>query len=283
MLTDFDRNLELSDGLETEYLKLLYYDLHSMSSDYRSYEYSRFCTILEGRKHITVNNGTNFTYNTNQFILLPPHSHVHMDINIPTRALVFELNDELLKRVTERISLDINADYDLLSENRIFHGDISNLLRTCLRKFSILGLNQIKNKEFLLDVYAQELTYYLINIKGVQQVINLEQDNPISKSVKYIQNNIMQPMSVRQLAYNLNMSEANFCNLFKKVMGISPKEYMTNLKLAKARELLKSQNVTEVAFDLGYENISHFITLFKAKYGMTPKQYQKASEPPLVI
>lgn len=274
MLTNFNRNLELVDGMETEYLKLLYYDLPPMSCDYKSYEYSRFCTILEGHKHVSVNSNTDFTYQPDQFILLPPHSNVHMDIESPTKALVFELNDDLLKRVTERISLDIKADYDSLAEDRFFRGSISGVLRGCLNKLSDVSANGEQNKKFLLDLYAQELVYYLVNIKGVQQIINLEQDNPIYKSIKYMQKNIMQPMSVSQLAYDLNMSEANFCNLFKKVMGISPKEFMTNLKLAKAKELLKDQNVTEAAFDLGYENISHFISLFKTKYGITPKQYK---------
>lgn len=108
MLTNFNRDLELVDGLETDYLRLLYYDLSpKFSSVYKSYEYSRLCTILEGNKHVSVNNGIEFTYNTHQFILLPPHSNVHMDIVIPTKALVFELNDTLLKRVTEKVSIGL--------------------------------------------------------------------------------------------------------------------------------------------------------------------------------
>ena len=56
-------------------------------------------------------------------------------------------------------------------------------------------------------------------------------------------------------------------------MGISPNEYYKSIKLTEAKKLLKNKNVTEIAFDLGYENISHFISLFKDKYGMTPKKY----------
>ena len=47
----FDRNLELSDGLETEYLRLLYYDFNKYYNDiYKSYEYKRLCTIINGEK-----------------------------------------------------------------------------------------------------------------------------------------------------------------------------------------------------------------------------------------
>lgn len=282
MLTNFNRDLELVNGLETDYLKLLYYDLSPISCDYKSYEYSRLCTIIEGCKHVTVDKKTKLTYKPGQFILLPPHSNIHMDIDVPTKALVFELNGSLLKKVTEKVSVDIDANYDTLNENRFFLGDTRGELGRCLNQLSEISIKPDKNKKFLLDLYAQELMYYLIQIKGVQQIINLEHDNPIHKSIKYIQDNFRQPISVSQLAYDVNMSETNFCNSFKKVMGITPKEYITNLKLTQAKYMLKNQNVTEVAFDLGYDNISHFIALFKNKYGITPKQFKSIGKVPVI-
>ncbi|HEX2938120.1 MAG TPA: AraC family transcriptional regulator [Ruminiclostridium sp.] len=281
MLTDFNRNLELLDSLESDYLKLLYYDLSPMNCDYKSYEYSRLCTIIEGYKNVSVNNGTGFTYKPGQFILMPPHSKIHMEIETPTKALVFELNENLLKAVTEKISVDMDADYDSLKENRVFLGNVNGELGNCLNRLTNVSKIIDKNKEFLLDLYAQELVYNLVQIKGVQQIINLEHDNPIYKALKYIKENIKQPISISELAYSLNMSDTNFCNSFKKVMGITPKEYITNLKLTHAKELLKDQNVTEVAFDLGYENISHFIELFKKKYGITPKQFKSIGKTPV--
>ena len=132
MLTNFSRDLELADGLETDYLKLLYYDLSPMSCDYKSYENSRLCTILEGCKHITVNKETKFTYNPGQFILLPPYSNIHMDIDTSTKALVYELNDNLLQEVTEKISLETDAGYDSLKEDRFFFGNIQSELGQAL-------------------------------------------------------------------------------------------------------------------------------------------------------
>lgn len=282
MLTDFNRELELVDGLETDYLKLLYYDLAPTSCDYKSYENSRLCTIIEGAKHVTVNKGIQFTYQPGQFMLLPPHSNVHMDIEVPTKALVFELNDSLVKKVSEKISVDISANYDSLQEDRFFCSNINGELGKCLERLSGTAVKPDKNKEFLLNLYAQELVYHLIQIKGVQQIINLEQTNPIHKSIQYIQSHIMEPISINLLAYDLNMSEANFSNSFKKIMGITPKEYITNLKLMKAKEMLKDQNVTEVAYDLGYDNISHFIALFKNRYGITPKQFKSIGNAPVI-
>jgi AraC-like DNA-binding protein len=283
MLTDFSRSREMVDGLESEYLKLLYYELPPLLADYKTYEYSRLCTIIDGSKHISLNGGANFTYGPGQFVLLPPSSTVQMKIDVPTKALVFELNQELVKKVTEKISINLNADYNLLSESRFFYSNLNDELGTCLNKLAGIAAFGDKNKEFLLDLYAQELIYYLVKIKGVQQVINLELDNPLYKAIQYIQSHIKEPISISQLAYDLNMSEGNFSNSFKKLMNLTPREYITNLKLIKAKEMLQTQNVTEVAYNLGYDNISHFIAIFKSKYGITPKQYKSIGNGPVAF
>ncbi|EOU1703969.1 helix-turn-helix transcriptional regulator [Clostridium perfringens] len=173
----FDRQLELSDGIETEYLRILYYTFEKNYNDtYKSYEYKRLCTIVDGEKNVRINNGKNIIYDSSKYMLLPPNSSVEMKIEKPTKALVLELNEDLINTVSE-------------------------------------------------------------------------------------------------IAYDLNMSLPSFSSKFKKIMGMTPNDYLTNLKLNEAVRLLKFSSVTEVAYDLGYENISHFIKLFKKKFGLTPKQY----------
>ena len=68
----FDRNIELSDGLETDYIRFLYYEFdHYYKDFYKTYEYYRLCTILNGSKFIEVNNQESFKYNKDGFVVLP--------------------------------------------------------------------------------------------------------------------------------------------------------------------------------------------------------------------
>lgn len=276
MLTNFSRELEINNRLETNFLRILYYEFSEKFSDiYRSYEYTRLCTIINGKKQVSINNQSNFSYDQNQFILLPPFSNVHMTIEEPTRAVVFELNSQLIKDVSEKISQKYEIDYNSLVKDQVFFSKDSRKVKANLNKINHTLFNSGDNKEFFLDLQAQELVYNLIQIKGAHQLLMCEYDNPIHKAVNYMKNNCTRSFSIRQLSYDLYMSEANFCQYFKKIIGISPKAYLTHLILTKARELLEHCTVTEVAFSLGYENISHFISIFKEKYGITPKQYQK--------
>jgi AraC-like DNA-binding protein len=275
MLTDFSRNLELVEGLETEYLRILYYELPPKFCDvYRSYEYTRLCTILEGEKSISVNQGDLFTYNKNEFLLLPPASSVRMNIAVPTKALVFELSNNLIEKVCEKICLTSEVADDALIEDIILCAHKTPALKGSVFKIETILTQSHRNKEFLLDLLAQELVYNLVQVKNAHLLLNSRDDSPIYKAIKYMTNNCLEPFSIKQLAADVRMSESNFCQYFKKVTGITPKEYLTNLKLAKAKDLLKHANVTEVALDLGYENISHFIALFRTKFGITPKQYK---------
>jgi AraC-like DNA-binding protein len=276
MLTDFSRELELADGLETNYLRILYYDFpKKFSNMYKSYEYSRLCTILQGEKHVSVNGDSKFSYDNNQFILMPHNSNIYMDINIPTKALVFELNYDLLKSVSDKISIDYEVNNNSLIEDRFIRNGVTPPIKDCLNRILFIMSKHNKNEEFLLDLCAQELAYDLLQIKATQQILSLEHDNRVYKAIKYMNDNLESPLSIKQISSEFNMSESNFSQYFKKVTGVAPKEYLTDLKMLKAKDMIKHTSITDAAFDLGYENISHFISLFKNKYGTTPKQYKK--------
>ncbi len=104
MLHSFDYELEKLHGFETDFVKILYYDLPQNFSDiYKTHQYVRLCTILNGKKKIHVKD-KDFTYTPSESLLLPPYSKVGMTIEEPTQALVFELNDDLIQSVVQKTS-----------------------------------------------------------------------------------------------------------------------------------------------------------------------------------
>lgn len=276
MLSDFSRSLEMMDRLETNYLRLLCYELPDhFSGIYKSYEYSRLCTILEGEKLISINNKESFRYGSNRYLLLPPGSTIHMEVARPTRAVVFELNADLIQQVCEKVSEEYQVDSKILSRENYCVEEKSFEIRQILNKITNQLLAGRKNAKFLVDLFAQELVYYLIQSKGANHILHCDSNSPVYRAIRYMNQNCMKPVSMKQLAYDLGMSESGFCQYFKKVTKMTPNEYFIKIKLDRAKELIKMESVTETAFDLGYDNISYFILLFKREYGMTPKQYKK--------
>ena len=74
------------------------------------------------------------------------------------------------------------------------------------------------------------------------------------------------------------VSEAYFRKLFKKLYSVSPKQYVINLRLETAAQLLQSQlySVNEVGDRSGFTDPKYFAKLFKSKYGCSPKEFMNA-------
>lgn len=273
MIQTFDRYFETNDGLETDYIKILYYDLSkNYKGTYNSYQYTRFCTITEGSKHVKINNGGEFTYSTSDFIVLPPNSSVQMEMKEQTKAVVYEINDKLFDDMVKKIEHKFEHTIDD-ADKPVLKNQFIPELKAHLDRLNTYALSSDPNKEFLIDLCSQELIYTLIrNYKVPLQARKKEE--PVAYTIQCLKENLSDSnLTVNEIAYALNMSPSNLIPLFKRATGMTPKAYHNLLKLNKAKELLVNKNVSEVSYDLGFESISYFIKLFKSQFGLTPKQY----------
>lgn len=85
------------------------------------------------------------------------------------------------------------------------------------------------------------------------------------------------PQSMADMA---ELSKQRFSCLFKEQVGKSPMAYIKELKLTTAaRKLLVcNETVSEIAYEVGYEDPNYFIREFKSAFGYTPNQYRKAAK-----
>lgn len=274
MLNSFDYGLEKIDGLETDHVKILYYDLpKNYSGDYKSYHYARFCTILNGQKKVTLNTNDIFVYNQHNYLLLAPHTKVHMEIEEHTYALVFEISNDLVKEVLSKIDLSDQVKEGLTISDFFLGENKYNIADDIHKIFSVSKSNDI-NKAFLIDLYAQKLIYELIKNKAAYHILHSNNAFPVQQAIQYIDSNIHNKINLEDLAQSLNMSLSHLSHLFKKNTGIRLTDYIKSKKLEVALTYLPHESVTDIAYNLGYDNISYFIKLFKGKYKMTPKQYK---------
>ncbi|MFI3324657.1 MAG: AraC family transcriptional regulator [Clostridia bacterium] len=81
----------------------------------------------------------------------------------------------------------------------------------------------------------------------------------------------------KEVCKRLYISETAFRNLYIKHFGITPKQYMLNIQLCKAKTLLRTTDlhITEIAEKLNYISASKFNIIFKKHYGLTPCEYRK--------
>lgn len=98
----------------------------------------------------------------------------------------------------------------------------------------------------------------------------------MKNALKYIQDNYSRKLSTLDISSYLNMSEGHFCRLFKQYFKRTPVEYLNYYRITRAARLLKEtdQKVLEVAMEVGFDNISYFIGIFKRYMGVTPSKYR---------
>lgn len=275
-MNTISRSIEIINGVETEYLRILYYDFNSLyTCQYHSYEFTRLCTVLSGAKKVQVNNCKSFISDNSEFIILPPYSSVMLEIEVPTKALVIEIFSNLIEDIIKKVSFETNIKEIDIIENNFLHPQKTPKVEIILENI-IHAVNGVdKNKEFLINLYAQELAYNLLKDHYIQRMYGTE--NFVYLSIQMMKDNLLEGISIGDIADSLHMSLGNFSLKFKQTTGISPNKYLTSLKLAYAENQiqLQNRNISEIAWELGYQNISHFISLFKERFGVTPKQYIK--------
>lgn len=81
---------------------------------------------------------------------------------------------------------------------------------------------------------------------------------------------------ILSLTQYLDIDKRKLERLFQHHVGLSPKEYSRNIRIAKARDFIKqsdNNSLTDIAYNLGYYDQSHFINQFKKVEGITPREY----------
>jgi len=93
---------------------------------------------------------------------------------------------------------------------------------------------------------------------------------------KFIDENFSHHISLNDIAGKAYFSKFHFLRLFKLMYGKTPHQYLTEVRIKKAKQLLKTGlPVSEVCFLTGFESVSSFKGLFKRHTGFTPASYQK--------
>ncbi|WP_274651920.1 AraC family transcriptional regulator [Paenibacillus humicola] len=93
----------------------------------------------------------------------------------------------------------------------------------------------------------------------------------------YIQVHYGEQIRLKELADLVSMSEAYFCRFFKEITAKSPVEYVNQYRMQQAAVLLREtdKKTIDIALDVGFNNLSYFIGVFKQHYGCTPANYRK--------
>jgi AraC-like DNA-binding protein len=125
----------------------------------------------------------------------------------------------------------------------------------------------------LLSIFSQHLSM-------LSNQVVVQQDNAeppvITRAKEYIQEHQTEHLRLSHVAKAVNTSTFYFCKIFKKVTGINFTDYLSRVRIEKSKNLLLNPNlrVSEIAFEVGFQSLTHFNRVFKKILGQSPTEYR---------
>lgn len=251
----------------------------AMSSHRHAHSTAEIIFCLKGKFHYSINGVGERTIGSGDFIVIPARTE-HMlknNIEIPGERLSFFIRREM--EPNPRFAVFSAADYRglrthvLRTVGKPFKMPTS-LLDNVRRISTIIGCppDAISSREFaLLRILACTILYDTVAILERPPV--RPKPSVITAAIQFLEEHYTEKLRIGDLLRHVGYGRARFFDLFRERTHLTPIEYLTRYRIAKANELLLSTNlaVNQVAARVGIENPAYFAALFKRHMGKTPQ------------
>lgn len=242
---------------------------------------------------------------TQREIIFLPHWHEHLELHfilkghgvfycnqnpIPVKEgnLIIINSNELHKGVNESNEytslvaiFEMSAFSKEIAESNVIFQTLIPSDDQVARLFNAMYQEE-RHKEFGYKLAMKSKVYELITYLLRHYVVKSETErentkrmknlNRLNSVMKYIENNYSDPITNKELADLIHLSEFRFCHLFKESLGQSPSNYINEVRLKKAYHLLQQKDMTiaEIAATVGFQDYNNFGRLFRKYYGFPP-------------
>ncbi len=245
-----------------------------------AHDYYQMWYLLRGKCRHRIDNH-DFSLNRGDMIFIPPFSYHSM----------YEGSEDLVV-----IGVDFTEAFfsDTEADRTIMQYCVTPIRLKQSQKMSVL-LAGDDIEDLILETfeeYTEQKAFYNIIIKSnltklvvlIERMVNensklndSKADQMITDVLRYIHANFNEKISIKDLCNTINMSETYLTTGFKNTTGKTVIEYINDLKIDKAKQLLveTDMRVTDISYELGFSDGAYFNRVFKKKVNMTPNAYRK--------
>ena len=246
--------------------------------------------LLKGTGRFSIKNKTYLLGGTN-YLLVNSGSVVSMHIDAKSIPLMLVFNSQLLTELPNvspllyKNSTNI-PEFQLLE--RIHLGASGNMMSSLYELYelstSCASFHALKADLLVRSIYKSLITQLVeaektvLNLPVTKRSTQIEIFKGLDFAKEWLQSNYSNPIRIEELSRISSMSTEHFIRLFKVSFGVSPNQYLIELRLQKAHELFALPNplsVSEVCNAVGYSSETSFSSLFKRRFGKSPSNFKK--------
>ncbi len=232
--------------------------------------------LAQGKKRVYIGNKT-YTYDShNYFVLtvpLPVMCEAIIEEGKPMLGIVIQIDPQIIGEIL--FEMDMDSPQKKQMNNSIYQAKLSDDLEDAVMR--LLKTLKSKNETRILGpVYLKEILFKILNGEHGEILRELAYNNrnlyQISRAINKIHAGYFNPIEIQSLAHEAGMSISTFHSSFKVITSTSPLQYIKNIRLHKAKELIQQEGekVYEAAMQVGYESSSQFNREYKRLFGVTP-------------
>ena len=196
------------------------------------------------------------------------------------------------KEVDYYISMSVSKSYlqniyeTMFGKNKLYfknkNFNISSELSNLIKIFMHESQSDMVGQDLMLNCLSTEIAICLVRELNNNTIQWLDRQSRydsqgIKRVIDFMEENISKEFSYSDIANVSHYSPYYFSRMCKSETGKSPYEYLLELRIQKAKDLLQGHKytITEICFICGFNNPSHFTSSFKKKSGVTPTAYRK--------
>jgi len=254
--------------------------------------YPMYYGVVDGQTRISPEEGQARVLQAGDSLVVPPLQTIRAEFpngdQTPVEWLVLKINREKVRSALDNVETDpLSAGSSWAAhEFPVCHLQARDGIRRTLDDASRLFRDDPPHRDALLDLNVQQLILYLSETPAASLLLEgrtrQSAEGGLAAAIQYIQNHLDRHISIDELVERACMSKSTFYRHFSDEFDMSPLEYITEQRVARARHLLTTSDMTvaDVSHALGFSSTSYFIDMFNEHVGQTPKQYQlRAGDP----
>ena len=264
----------------------LYYDCPQQDKILSLYSnHNQFAFTISG-KRIIHHGEYNWISNRNKGLLMKRCAYLQ---ELPPdysgwNVLVFYLKDDYLKKIFNEFREYLNFnDLPSAKGNMVEEFEVTDKIRMCYQSILPYFEQPSQLPENIFESKFKELLFNILVAPGNKHIllyISQISDGYITPIWEVMESNYMYNLSISEFANIANRSKSTFRREFEKYYQTSPGKWLTQRRLERAKNILESGQIPigEIAFECGFENVSHFSRLFKEFNKLSPLQYRNTKK-----
>ncbi|OJJ23974.1 AraC family transcriptional regulator [marine bacterium AO1-C] len=244
-------------------------------------------SMLTGKKVMHLEHVQPFDFLPGESIILPPDAPMLIDfpeatMQKPTRCLAMTISIDKIKKIIGLLNENLpridGQEWNFMDFNFQFTNDIA--IHGIIQRLLFLFTENHPSKDLFADFMLKELVIRILQKEHREnhsvQTKHLGGEGRLTEIVKYIHDNLSQPLTIQHLSDKAHMSESNFYRVFKNEFGISPVDFINEERIRLATRLLRDpdKQIKEVYLECGFNSLSYFNRLFKRKNQVSPRKFQ---------